>query len=1174
MRKRIQQFAGGEFNQKIPEIRTDIDRIVLNIPEGETDSGSFLVRSTNHVIMHGMVYSSNPRMLCETSRFEGAETEIRFSFQTKGLQEGEVQQGVFTILCEGNEMQLPFSVSVGRFYLESSQGKVKNLDDFVRLLQKEEEEAYRMFYGEKFAHLLRSDRERLLYESLGTWPRNRRCIEEFLVALRKKNRVELSFIEPEREHYAITADQKFQLELTRSDWGAMEIDVATDADFIELEKKTVSEKEFLGNSYMLGYVVRAGKLHAGKNYGRIIADCGDCHLVHQIMVTAAPEERITEKSVGRKIQEAKASLTELYLEYRLRRLVTGVWAKKTIDVLEQLILLEPQNRFWLLLKAQAFFINRQKQEASWIMSEFKRMTSQKNTVLWGYYLYLCTLMEPEKTYVDRLTEEIEQIYEMHPNSGILFWILLFLEEDYYKNPQIRWKSLERKLKNGENSPFLYLEAYYLFWQDPYLLTQLGNVEIRILNWAAKRDALSLNMVRQIAELLQDKKEFSVLLDPVLEKCYETDPSDEMTAVICAYLIRGHRFEPKYHKWYERGISCKIRITNLYEAFVLSMEDGTETEIPKVLPLYFQYESSIPYPYIARLYATVIQEKRKYMDLYKKCRKSMEQYAIRQLEEGHIDDNLAIVYRNVLSDILVQEELAQKASEILFTHRLVCRNRKMARAFVFHQQLAEVQNVPVVNGIAYFQAYTDDYVVILQDTTGRCYAGEQEYLDDALFVIADYLEKCRKLAPGNPQYAFAYLTQQSFNPEQEKDCIRILLKENILSDTWKRKLLFKLLKDEKTDYPNTEIEGLFLKMPVEMFNAEISDAKLLAESLLGYGQYEKAMAVVRANGCDQLSITAKRTLCCHLLAQNMSGAAIAALAYDCMKEPSCQKEILNYLIQNYKGPTRRLEKIWLAARKAGIPAGALEERLLTQMLYTGEKSAYMNEIYESYRNGKRDRILCLAYLSYCGWLYLVQGRLISEKPFEEMLLAWKEDREQSGLWKICLLKYLTEHENASEEKEQLQEELLADCLQEHLYFEFYQKLPQNLQNKYHLQDKFYLEYDGQPNEQIRLAYCLNDGKQTFTRMEEVYPGIYVSCLILFYKDKLTYQITEETSGERLVRKEGILENKNIGEGRELDRYQMINQMQLAKEMKNEELLESKLKEYNEYSYMVKDSFKLL
>ena len=148
MRKRIQQFAGGEFNQKIPEIRTDIDRIVLNIPEGETESGSFCVRSTNHVIMHGMVYSSNPRMLCETSRFEGAETEIRFSFQTKGLQEGEVQQGVFTILCEGNEMQLPFSVSVGRFYLESSQGKVKNLDDFVRLLQKEEEEAYRMFYGE------------------------------------------------------------------------------------------------------------------------------------------------------------------------------------------------------------------------------------------------------------------------------------------------------------------------------------------------------------------------------------------------------------------------------------------------------------------------------------------------------------------------------------------------------------------------------------------------------------------------------------------------------------------------------------------------------------------------------------------------------------------------------------------------------------------------------------------------------------------------------------------------------------------------------------------------------------------------------------------------------------------------------------------------------------------
>ncbi len=51
-----------------------------------------------------------------------------------------------------------------------------------------------------------------------------------------------------------------------------------------------------------------------------------------------------------------------------------------------------------------------------------------------------------------------------------------------------------------------------------------------------------------------------------KKCYEADPSEEMVAAICTYLIRGQQFAPKYHVWYERGIDSEIRITNLYEAF--------------------------------------------------------------------------------------------------------------------------------------------------------------------------------------------------------------------------------------------------------------------------------------------------------------------------------------------------------------------------------------------------------------------------------------------------------------------------------------------------------------------------------------------------------------------------------------------------------------------------------
>ena len=48
-----------------------------------------------------------------------------------------------------------------------------------------------------------------------------------------------------------------------------------------------------------------------------------------------------------------------------------------------------------LMKAQALVINHQKQEAEWILEEFKREWPDHHTPEWGYYLYIMTLLERE-----------------------------------------------------------------------------------------------------------------------------------------------------------------------------------------------------------------------------------------------------------------------------------------------------------------------------------------------------------------------------------------------------------------------------------------------------------------------------------------------------------------------------------------------------------------------------------------------------------------------------------------------------------------------------------------------------------------------------------------------------------------------------------------------------------
>lgn len=52
--------------------------------------------------------------------------------------------------------------------------------------------------------------------------------------------------------------------------------------------------------------------------------------------------------------------------------MTGVWANESVERLNQLHAMLPDQVMYPLMKAQALVINHQKQEAEWILEEFKR----------------------------------------------------------------------------------------------------------------------------------------------------------------------------------------------------------------------------------------------------------------------------------------------------------------------------------------------------------------------------------------------------------------------------------------------------------------------------------------------------------------------------------------------------------------------------------------------------------------------------------------------------------------------------------------------------------------------------------------------------------------------------------------------------------------------------------
>lgn len=494
MRRRISQIAKGKFEYAKPVLAFSEDQLNLMVIEGKEVTGDFIIRSDNHIPVRGVVYSTNPRMECLTPQFEGDEVKIRYQFNSSGLLENKTEDGIFAIICNGCEYSIPYKITVMKHYPESSIGTIRNLYDFSCLAKENWSEAYQLFYHSVFSNIIsdKEIKEMMVYKGIISAKPSNQNLEEFLIGIRKKEQIDFTLDKSNEKYYEVRESFKEIVNIKKSTWGYIEIKVETDCDFIKFTKNRIVTDDFMGSIYQFDYYIDVDKLHSGHNYGKIYFTSPYESKCVEIFADKEAYKEDT-GSTFREIQEYRVGIMELYQAYRLKKIVTGVWANETIEILNSLHGLEPDNKMYLLMKAQALIINRQRQEAEWILDDFKRVYHDKKSPTWGYYLYLMTLMEREPSYVDKMTYEIEMIFRENPDSVLLFWILTFLKEEYYNDNSRKLKAIEYWVLKGYATPFLYIEAFYLIWQDPYLLSKLDTFEIRVLRWAAKQHALTKDL---------------------------------------------------------------------------------------------------------------------------------------------------------------------------------------------------------------------------------------------------------------------------------------------------------------------------------------------------------------------------------------------------------------------------------------------------------------------------------------------------------------------------------------------------------------------------------------------------------------------------------------------------------------------------------------------------------
>lgn len=724
MRRKIQDLIRGKFAYDCPVLLFDEEELCFTVIEEEDYHGSFHLKSSSDRPVRGIVTCENPHIVMETAEFDSASAEIRFMFLGGHALEGEEESGCFVVTAECGEYLLPYRAQITRHYLPSSIGTIKTLNDFTNLASLNWEEALKVFASPFFCNIFHENAEyyTLLYRGLTQLRCSSHEMEEFLIAAGKKKRSLFSVEKQELEFSVSDQPAGAVIPVRKSEWGYVDLRVSCDASFVSLEKQRLQMYDFRGKHADLSVQVIPRLMHRGKNYAVITVE--NCFQKEEIFVTAFLGEERTEHTIAWKRRQLDCAMERLYLSFRLGEKNGGEWKEETLALLGQAKKLEPDSCWLTLYEAYVYLNAGEYDHAQDCLISVPRNIRSARTPLGVFYQYLTALKDG--SFPDELTVRIREAQLKFGQDPLLEWILLQTDPGLRRSPRRQYQAIRRYMAQaGSSSPVFYLEAALLLRENPEFLNSQEPFDYRMISWISKHHLLTGMLSLLIQSMASGQHVFSRSYLKVLARCYRQFGDEGIIKTICAYLIHTNCYGEAFFPWFQRGIEKQLKIAGLYEAYLLSWSRSMG-ELPREVIRYFSMNSSLPARKKAMLFAYIVRSRSRLKKDWPAYMVLVKNFAVKELEKGHMNDDLAIIYEEIrrISD---QQEWDQIKGESEYCYKVHTAGSHMSMVRVL-QNVPETirQRAPVQEGRAYIYLYRQPYVILYEDTNGSLYTAKDSY----------------------------------------------------------------------------------------------------------------------------------------------------------------------------------------------------------------------------------------------------------------------------------------------------------------------------------------------------------------------------------------------------------------------------------------------------------------
>lgn len=1173
MKEYLRQLAKGNFIYQAPKLTVPEQRLSGGIAAGSVFRQSFVLSAAAPV--QGLVWSGNTRVRVPQPAFSGTECRIFFEINTAGLGIGDLVSGRFDIVSSAGEAQVEYEYKMIGDFFETGAGRADNLFHFANLAQTAAEEAQRVFYEPQFKKVfLRNDR--LLsgvYGVLCKSPHKAEAVEEFLIAAHKKMPVHWSVRDSSKSYRCPEADLQDCVTLVKSGWGYSAAKLETDASFIRLEDTAVTTDAFTGNRYELRYVLDRGRMHPGRNFGRIILRTFMQRLAVEIEVDCpGPERNLAEE------RAALYNLTREYLNYRMKKTDQAHWIGKSGQILDRIRGAGGDSPFFMLVQAQLYFAQNRRQEGGWLLERVRQeLNADTDVLLYCYYLYVQSLSLKDSVYTASAAAKVKHYYENGQDDWRMLWLLFYLDPSYVQNQSIKLLRIKDACHNGCTSPVLYLEALTVLNAQPALLRVLNRFELQVLNFGCKYALITEKLALQASALIGGEKVASAPMLSVLNRLYCFYEKDCILNVLVTHMIRNELTGPDCFPLYEKGVLRGLRITLLYEYYIKSMDHSKFPRLPKTVLLYFAYDSGLDYASKAYLFANILTNEKNASELMHVYRPQMERFAGEQLCAKHVNGPLLTVYQNNWDARLCNEQTGEFMSRITFTYKVTCFVPDLKYVLVWHKELNRELRYPILHKTAYIQMYTENCAVLFEDSHGVCRKDSLQYEIERVFADESLTDR---LFQYNTQdvYLRLYMYENRKKLRQSGDetvaNIRWLMRCPLVSDETKAQLNSELIGYYAACYAGEDFGAYFSDLQKEGLAEK--DAVKLTELCVHQGLYEEAFNLVKDYSCEQMAPVEMFRLARHMLelrGMEEDPVLLALCSYD-FKHKKYHEEILQYLNLYFNGTNEEMYYIWKACRNFKVPCQSFAERLIAQMLFTGEHNGRLTEVFGFYYSDGGRNAIIRAYIAYHANLYFVHGKKVNEIVFRVLQKELQEEENWLDVCKLALLKYYAgQAARLSETQKKTAGKLLETLCSRNVFFDFYKKFSAQGLLPYNALDQTVVEYRTDPSAKVEIHYRVNgETASEQTAVMRCCGGVFIKNFTLFYGDSLQYYFIAEWNGKTVRSEEMNLLCSHINPDQTEGRFDYLNDMLASRELHDMVTMKKLMQGYAVQDYVGSQLFK--